>query len=110
MGRLTVGLNEQLKWPIDPPYADILGQTLFATFPEALSAFVSASSFTRAAKPLLELRHDPALAAAVAELSDEEDSTMVILSWEREIDQPENASPLLDEWLERNGRPGRRDS
>jgi hypothetical protein len=108
MGRLTVGLNEQLKWPIDPPYADIIGQTLFATFPDAPRAFIFASSFVKAAKPLLELRDDAALAAAVAELADEEDSTMVVVSWEREIDQSENASPLLDEWLERNGRSGRR--
>jgi hypothetical protein len=93
MGKLTVALTDEIKWEIDPPYSDILGQTLFVLFPRSPTAFVFAHEFVSAAVPLLELRDDGALAAAVAELSGQDDSTMVTLEWERAFHQtyePEN--------------------
>jgi hypothetical protein len=82
MGRLTVALNEQISWTIDTPPIRRAREAPVRSRPE--QAFVFAREFLRAAAPMAG--HHPELQRAVNEIATEEESTMVLLTWEREID------------------------
>jgi hypothetical protein len=84
LGRLTVALNDELKWPIEPPLADEIAKSLYTGRHEnAYRLMVTTDEFRNAARTALSDRPSEEVAALLGKFAPEEESTMVMLTWSR---------------------------
>lgn len=84
MGHLTVALNDQLKWPIEAPAADAIGESLFkGRFRKAPSLMVEIDDFRKAARAAVGRRPNGAVTTLIETLAPEQESTVVLLTWRR---------------------------
>jgi hypothetical protein len=84
MGHLLVALNEQLQWPIEAPLADEIGESLFkGRFRKAPSLVVEIDDFRNAARQAVSRRPNDAISSLLETLAPEEESTVLLLTWDR---------------------------
>ena len=81
MGKLTVALNDQLRYTIEAPLADKIGGEVLAEF-EGRPGLVFAHEILAAGGN--ELRQDPRYSRLVYDLDEpDDDSLMVDVAWQR---------------------------